>query len=82
MFEITDANGQLATTFEGGRHATDGQRVVTLMEPGRMFRRRAIKKHPDGSASEVSWLVVELNGVRLYVDGNGNAVVTTRDLQP
>ena len=48
---------------------------------GRVFKRRAIKGVGGGSPRSVCWLVAELDGVRIYVDG-GQIIMTTRDLYP
>lgn len=66
---------------DGTRHGTDGTVTVTLQGEGRMFKRRAIKGAGTESAYEVSFLVVELNGVRVYQSEN-NVIVTTQDLYP
>jgi hypothetical protein len=49
--------------------------------PPKLFRRRAIKRHSTGEVEEVCWLVGELNGVRVYKDGD-HFVMTTADLNP
>lgn len=74
-FEIVEKDGM--------KIATDGHRQVVLMEgaEGKMFKRRAVKRLGSPKPERVEWCVVELNGVRVYVDGE-NVVVTTRDLQP
>lgn len=69
---ITDADGT---------HGTDGVVTVTLQGDGRMFKRRAVKAVGTESAHEVSFLVAELNGVRVYQSGN-SVIVTTQDLYP
>ena len=71
------------TKDEHGTYVAVGDdcRLAVLPDgPSRIFRRRAIKSGPEGS-SEVCWLVGELNGVRLYKDGN-NLVMTTQDISP
>jgi hypothetical protein len=66
----------------GHRHGTDGGVTVSLMdEDGRMFKRRAIKGFGAGSGEEVCWLVVELDGVRVYQQGQ-HVIVTKQDLYP
>jgi hypothetical protein len=73
-FEIVDA--------DGSRHATNGETAVALLETdGRMFRRRAVKAFGTPEARSIEWLVVELAGVRVYVDGK-NVIVTREDLNP
>lgn len=67
---------------EGGRTGTNGTASATLLDAeGRMFRRRGVRGFGGASPQAVEWLVVELNGVRVYVDGP-NIVVTTKDLMP
>jgi hypothetical protein len=74
IHEITrDANGH--------QIGSDGTISVSLIGDGRMFKRRAIKGVGSGSQEEVSWLVTELNGVRVYQNGM-NVIVTTEDLNP
>jgi hypothetical protein len=66
---------------EAGYVATNGTQTVQLLEgEGRVFRRRAVKLGSDG-ASSVEWCVVELDGVRVYVDGD-NVIVTREDMYP
>lgn len=75
VHEITVGN-------HGHRHGTDGAITVSLMdEAGRMFKRRAIKGFGSGSGEETCWLVVELDGVRVYQQGS-HIVVTRQDLYP
>lgn len=47
----------------------------------RIFHRRAMKMYPDGHQEQVSWLVLELDGVRAYFDG-ASLVMTKQDLYP
>lgn len=57
---------------------------LTLLadEGGRMFKRRAIKKDlRSGAAHRVEWLVAELDGVRVYVNGD-QILMTRRDVLP
>jgi hypothetical protein len=73
-FEIVDV--------DGSKHATNGENNVALLETdGRMFRRRAVKGFGTENARNIEWLVVEIAGVRVYVDGK-NIVVTRADLNP
>ena len=46
---------------------------------GRMFLRRAIKFPPDRPSFEVSALVAELDGVRVYVDEERQTIIVTRE---
>lgn len=46
----------------------------------KVFHRRAIKRHLDtGEVEAVNILVCELNGVRIYLNGQ-NIIVTTEEL--
>lgn len=47
----------------------------------RSFVRRGRKLRPDGGADETAWLVGELDGVRVYVDG-ATLVLTKQDIYP
>jgi hypothetical protein len=47
----------------------------------RLFHRRAMKLFPDGHQEHVAWLVMELDGVRVYFDGV-SLVMTKQDLNP
>jgi hypothetical protein len=67
---------------DGTRHASNGETAVALLETdGRMFRRRAVKGFGTPGARNIEWLVVELAGVRVYLDGK-NVIVTREDLNP
>lgn len=48
---------------------------------GRMFKRKAIKAVGTPAARRLCWLVGELEGVRVYVDGD-RVTLTKRDLYP
>lgn len=75
VHEITDGEN-------GAKHGTDGTVTVSLLdEGGKMFKRRAVKGFGTPESYEECWLVVELNGVRVYQQGN-HVVVTTNDLNP
>jgi hypothetical protein len=66
----------------GLSHATDGTVSVSLLDPnGRMFKRRAIKGVGTSDSREITWLVAELDGVRLYQHGN-QIVMTKQDMYP
>lgn len=65
----------------GATVGSDGVVTVTMLEPGRMFKRRAVKAAGTPDARLECWLVAELNGVRVYQRGN-EVVVTTQDLNP
>jgi hypothetical protein len=65
-----------------GKAASNGEVTVCLAEfEGRMFRRRAVKGLGGPNPQHVEWLVVELNGVRVYISGR-DVVVSTRDMYP
>ena len=66
----------------GHRHGTDGTLTVSLMDAsGRMFKRRAVKGVGCGDAAETCWLVVELDGVRVYQQG-AHIIVTKQEMYP
>lgn len=68
---------------DGARVATNGLATmqIDVVEGGRIFRRRAQKLNVRGDTASVEWAVAELDGVRVYFDGQ-NVVVTRRDLMP
>lgn len=73
---------EITSDDQGYRHGTDGTITTTLLEPdGRMFKRRAIKGVGGAAPEDVCWLVVELDGVRVYQEG-AHVIVTRRDLNP
>lgn len=73
---------EIVTDDQGVRHGTDGALTLSLLDSaGRMFKRRAIKAVGTENAREENWLVVELNGVRVYQHG-AHVVITTQDLYP
>ena len=65
----------------GNQIGTDGQITVSLIGEGRMFKRRAIKGVGSGNAEEVCWIVAEMDGVRVYHQGN-SVIVTKNDMNP
>lgn len=73
----------IVTEPSGQRHSrSSGGVTMTLLEvDGVMFRRRAIKGVGSGAPQEVCWLVGELDGVRVYFDGQ-SIVMTRQDLNP
>ncbi len=66
---------------QGNQIGTDGQITVSLIGDGRMFKRRAIKGVGSGNSEEVCWLVAEMDGVRVYHQGN-SVIVTKNDMNP
>jgi len=46
-----------------------------------MFKRRAVKGAGSENAQEVCWLVAEIDGVRLYQNGN-QIILTRQDMNP
>ena len=72
---------EITTDDAGIKHGTDGVVTVTLLDGGRMFKRRAIKGVGTETTSEENWLVAELDGVRVYQQGM-NVVVTKEDMYP
>lgn len=72
---------EITTGEHGHRHGTDGRITVSLLEAdGRMFKRRAVKGLGAGG-EEVCWLVAELDGVRVYQQGD-HVVITRQDIYP
>lgn len=62
--------------------ATNGAQTLTLLElGGKVFRRRAVKGVGTGQARRIEWIVAELDGVRVYFDGQ-HVVVSHQDLMP
>lgn len=79
---MRDPIHELTTTPEGVHIGTDSVVTVSLMETdGRMFRRRAVKNAGTQGASELCWLVVELDGVRVYQRGT-DVIVTRANMYP
>lgn len=72
---------EITTDENGFTHGTDGNITVSLMDEGRMFKRRAIKGVGTEQAEEVCWLVTELDGVRVYQQGN-SVIVSRKDMNP
>jgi hypothetical protein len=65
----------------GNQIGTDGTITVSLIGEGRMFKRRAVKGAGSENAQEVCWLVAEIDGVRLYQNGN-QIILTRQDMNP
>lgn len=73
---------EIADNHSGGKAASNGeQHIVLLDSDGRLFRRRAVKGLGSASPQVVEWIVAELNGVRVYFDGQ-RVTVTRADLIP
>jgi hypothetical protein len=72
-FEITQADGT--------QIASNGAASLTLLDAGRVFRRRAVKGVGTEQARTVEWAVAELDGIYVYFDGT-HVVVTRQDLTP
>lgn len=72
---------EITVDEHGLKHGTDGNMVVSLDPEGTMFKRRAVKGLGTPEAREECWLVAELNGVRVYQQGQ-HVIVTTKDLNP
>ena len=67
---------------QGVRVASNGETSLILMETdGLLFRRRAVKGFGSEGAKQVEWAVAELDGVRVYVDGDA-VIVTRKDMMP
>jgi len=71
---------EITTDAEGNHVGTDGDITVSLVG-GRMFKRRAIKGVGTEDSHEVCWLVCELDGVRVYQQGN-SVIVMKQDILP
>lgn len=63
------------------QHATNGTLDITVLNGGKIFMRRAIRGFGSPKAEAINWLVCELNGVRVYIDGD-KIVMSTQDLNP
>ncbi len=75
---------EIGTGPNGETVGVNGLVQVTLLkdEGRRMFKRRAIKKNlRTGAAERVEWLVAELDGVRVYVNGD-RILLTRREVMP
>lgn len=68
----------------GMRVASNGcQRVALHDAEGRIFKRRGVMVAGPNAGAHVEWAVVELQGVRVYVDSaSGTVVVSRQDLHP
>jgi hypothetical protein len=76
---------EIATDTQSGmRAATNGSvRVALHDEEGVIFRRRGVMAIGPRAGSHVEWVVVELAGVRVYVDSaSGSVVVSRQDIRP
>jgi len=62
-------------------HAVTEDITATVLDNGKAFMRRAIKRHADGRIEHINWLVCELDGVRAYFNGT-NVIMTKQDLNP
>ena len=79
---MADPVHEITVDAAGHRIGTDGRITVTLMaEGGRLFKRRAVKGVGSGESSEVCWLVAELDGVRVYQQGD-HVIVTREEMYP
>ena len=64
------------------RVASNGVATLSLLDAGgQVFRRRAVKGAGTPEARRVEWVVAELDGVRVYFDGQ-HVVVSKEDLYP
>ena len=72
---------QITRDEHGHQIGSDGTITVSLIGNGKMFKRRAIKGVGSGAAEEVSWLVAELDGARVYQSGR-NVIVSRADINP
>ena len=73
---------------QGGElHASNGRVGVSVLCDGKtaMLKRNAVKGVGSPRARKLQWLVAELDGVRAYVQVDGervNVVLTKQDLYP
>jgi hypothetical protein len=77
-FEIT------TDAASGMRVASNGVLRVALHDTdGAIFKRRGVQGFMSENPRNVEWAVVELAGVRVYVDSaSGTVVVSRQDLHP
>lgn len=76
---------EITTDAESGmRVGSNGAMRVALHDTdGVIFRRRAMANVGTSAQQNVEWLVIELAGVRVYVDSASGAVVVSRqDIHP
>ena len=62
-------------------YIANGVVTAAAMNGARVFKRRAIKAVGTPAAKQICWVVAELNGVRVYINGN-QIIVSTDDLYP
>jgi len=75
QFEINRDEGSTTT-------AKSDRLSVTVMGESRVFHRNGVKKHlKTGESEHVRYLVCELDGVRLYINGP-ELVMTKEDINP
>ena len=72
---------------EDGQHGTNGNVTLSVLRDGqvRMFKRNAIKNAMTPQVQAVSWLVGELDGVKVYVQEQPmqlNIIMTRQELYP
>lgn len=73
---------EIVRNEDGHLVGTDGEITVSLIgDGGKMFKRRAVKGAGSEAAEEVCWLVAELDGVRIYQQGN-QIVMTKGEMYP
>ena len=79
-FEIVGTGSDAVGTESGVLVAFSGDGVT------KMFRRRAVRMHADGSTEPIEMLVADLDGVRAYLRrdpaGRLDVIVSRLDLQP
>lgn len=62
-------------------HASNGEVTITVLDGGRIFKRRAIKRVGSAGFYEICWIVAELDGVKLICDGR-DLCLTKQDRYP
>ena len=83
---LTQPHAQIRPQPDGSILAESSHfQVLVAPEPGeaaRAWNRNGLRKHlRTGETEHLRWLVAELDGVRIYVQGD-QIVITTRDLYP
>ena len=75
---------QLQHEDDGVIHASRDTRCITIIpqdgEESKAFHRNGIKLEPGGER-RTRWFVAELDGVRLYVNGD-SIIMTKKDMYP
>lgn len=63
-------------------HMVGTELKLTVCDGGKAFHRNGIEKNlKTGATTHKRWVVGEINGVKLYINGN-ELILTTQDLNP